>query len=71
MEWKNEKDIEKKLKQIARLIPDEQKNLIAKYITSKILIERRDYISKLTKQDIHNSVNSVDKLNVLFDDANP
>ena len=53
------------------MIPNEQQNLIAKYIASKIMIERRNFISQISRKDIEKSVNSIDKMELLFDDTNP
>ena len=38
IEYKNEKDIQARLKKISQLIVDEKKNIIAKYIASKLTI---------------------------------
>jgi hypothetical protein len=70
LEFKNERDIKAKLLKINHLIRDDKKNLIAKYIAAKITIKRRNYIAGLTEQEIRSSVNSFEKLTVLFDDKN-
>jgi len=48
LEFKNEKDIKDKLNKISQLIRDDQKNLIARYIASKLTIKRRTYLTKIT-----------------------
>jgi uncharacterized membrane protein YgaE (UPF0421/DUF939 family) len=67
---KNEREIKAKFQKINQLIRDDQKNLIAKFIACKLTIERRNYISGLTDQEIKRSVNNYEKLTMLFDDKN-
>ena len=47
LELKNERAITNKLCKINQLIRDDQKNLVAKYVASKLTIKRRSYISSL------------------------
>ena len=67
LEWKNEREIKAKLQRISSLIHDDHKNLIAKYIASKLTIKRRTYLTHLTLEEIKRNVNSFDKLKLLFD----
>ena len=62
LEWKNEKKIKEKLQKISQLIRDDQKNLIANYIASKLTIKRRTYISSLTREEINMNISSSEKL---------
>ena len=53
MNFMNEREIRTKLSKISQLIKDDQKNLVAKYITSKLTIKRRTYLSEtLSLQEI-------------------
>ena len=52
------------------MIRDDQKNLIAKYVSSKLVTKRRSYLSNLTIQELRSSVNSFEKLTLLFDEDN-
>lgn len=62
LELKNERDIINKLRKINQLIRDDQKNLVAKYVASKLTIKRRTYISSLTDNEIQRSVTNYEKL---------
>ena len=68
---KNEKDIKDRYKTISSLIPDHSKNEIAQYIAQKIMIRRRDMITKLTMDDIKAEVSSIEKITMLFGDQSP
>ena len=48
MEYKNELVIKEKLSKISVMIRDDMKNLVAKYIASKLVIKRRTYLTNLT-----------------------
>lgn len=70
IEWKNEKEIQGRLKKISQLVRDDQKNLVSEYISSKLLVKRRTYLANLTRSDIEAAVTNVEKLTLLFDDSN-
>jgi len=44
----NEREIKERLKKVSQLIRDDQKNLIARYIASKLTLKRRTYLTKIT-----------------------
>ena len=71
MEYKNELVIKEKLSKISVMIRDDMKNLVAKYIASKLVIKRRTYLTNLTQEDIRCSVTDYDKLKLIFDDSSP
>ena len=48
LEYKNELVIKEKLSKISVMIRDDMKNLVAKYIASKLVIKRRTYLTNLT-----------------------
>ena len=52
MEFANECVIRDKLSKISLLIRDDMKNLIAKYIASKLVIKRRTFLTNLSLDDI-------------------
>lgn len=62
LEWQNELDIKHRLKTISQLVPDDQKNLIAKYIASKLTIKRRTYLTQISLTDIKQSISDFEKL---------
>ena len=70
MEYKNELVIKEKLSKISVMIRDDMKNLVAKYIASKLVIKRRSYLTNLTSEDIQCSVTSYEKIKLIFDDSN-
>lgn len=70
IEWKNENEIQSRLNKISQLVRDDQKNQISEYISSKLVVKRRTYISKLTRTDIETAVTNTDKMKMLFDDNN-
>lgn len=69
MEYKNELVIKEKLSKISVMIRDDMKNLVAKYIASKLVIKRRAYLTNLTSEDIRCSVTNYDKIKLIFDDS--
>lgn len=52
------------------LIRDDMKNLIAKYIASKLVIKRRTFLTGLTRDQIKQSISSYEKIKLIFDDSN-
>ena len=70
MEYANECVIKDKLSKISLLIRDDMKNLIAKYIASKLVIKRRTYLTSLTIDHIKQTTSCYDKLKLIFDDTN-
>lgn len=70
IELKNEYEIKQKLLKISQIIRDDQKNLIAKYISSKLVIKRRTYLTNLTVTELRSTVTSFEKLTLLFDEDN-
>lgn len=46
------------------------KNLIAKYIASKLVIKRRTYLTGLTLDQIKQTTTCFDKMKLIFDDTN-
>ena len=51
------------------MIRDDMKNLVAKYIASKLVIKRRTYLTNLTQEDIRCSVTDYEKIKLIFDDS--
>ena len=45
--------------------------MIAKYISSRLTIKRRDYLCSLTEQSIKNSISNMEKLKMLFGEMAP
>ena len=70
LEWQNEMDIKSRLKTISQLVPDDQKNLIAKYIASKLTIKRRTYLTQISLTEIKQSISDFEKLQLLFKEDN-
>jgi hypothetical protein len=70
MEYANERVIKEKLSKISLLIRDDMKNLIAKYIASKLVIKRRTYLTALTMDHIKQTTACFDKIKLIFDDSN-
>ena len=70
IELKNEVEIKKRLNKMSQLIRDDQKNLIAKYVASKITIKMRKAIENLKIEDIKMSVTDFDKLMLMFEGDN-
>ena len=70
MEYANERVIKEKLSKISLLIRDDMKNLIAKYIASKLVIKRRTYLTRLTMDQIRQTTSCYDKIKLIFDDSN-
>lgn len=70
MEYANERVIKEKLSKISLLIRDDMKNLIAKYIASKLVIKRRTYLTRLTMDQIKQTTSCYDKMKLIFDDSN-
>lgn len=70
MEFRNEQVIKEKLTKMSLLIRDDMKNLIAKYIASKLVIKRRTFLTGLTMDHIKQSISSFEKIKLIFDDSN-
>ena len=70
MEYANECVIKDKLSKISLLIRDDMKNLIAKYIASKLVIKRRTFLTNLNLDDIKQTTSNYEKLKLIFDDSN-
>lgn len=66
MEAKEENSIKEKLGKISKLIPDSMRNLISKFISAKLTIKRRTFISGLTMDEIKYSTSNYDKLKMVF-----
>ena len=47
------------------------KNLVAKYIASKLVIKRRTYLTALTMDEIRCNVSNFDRLKLIFDHTSP
>lgn len=58
------------LHSLSDLIGENQKTLIAQYISSKLTIRRRTYLTNLTMTQIQESVPQHTKLKLLFEDSN-
>ena len=70
LEYRNELAIKEKLQKISGLVRDDMKNLVAKYIASKLVIKRRTYLTQLTLEEIKCSVTDFEKLRLIFEDTN-
>ena len=55
---------------MSQLIRDDQKNLIAKYIASKLTIKRRTFLTTLTQDKLSESIPNFQKLFLLFEKTN-
>jgi len=60
-------EIKDKFKKISQLIPDDSKNLIARYIAGKLVCKRRTYLTSLTMEQVKMSISNFKKLEMLFD----
>lgn len=56
LELKNTREINDKLRKISSLVRDDQKNLVAKYIASKLTIKRRTYLTRLTNEELNSQL---------------
>ena len=68
MELKNRLEIEDRFRKVSRLIREDRKNLIAKYIATKLTVQRRTYLTMLSIDEVKQGLPGIERLTKFFAD---